>query len=149
MHIIARCPRCGYRWWLDATAADRRMRCRKCFRPLRIPDLTEIPEAGKATEAARVALLALSGSLDAAHVGPEYFAVLPLMSFGEAFVNGMVMAMMGGCWYPIELFPATMQNAVKIFPTTWAMQGFLDGLQKDVVGMISQTKKEYSEDCKK
>ena len=41
----------------------------------------------------RVALLATSGSLDAAHVGPEYFAVLPLMSFGEAFVNGMVMAM--------------------------------------------------------
>ena len=41
----------------------------------------------------RVALLAVSGSLDAAHVGPEYFAVLPLMSFGEAFVNGMVMAM--------------------------------------------------------
>ena len=41
----------------------------------------------------RVALLAASGSLDAAHVGPAYFAVLPLMSFGEAFVNGMVMAM--------------------------------------------------------
>lgn len=41
----------------------------------------------------RVALLATSGSLDVAHVGPEYFAVLPLMSFGEAFVNGMVMAM--------------------------------------------------------
>ena len=41
----------------------------------------------------RVALLAASGSLDAGHVGPEYFAVLPLMSFGEAFVNGMVMAM--------------------------------------------------------
>jgi uncharacterized membrane protein len=43
---------------------------------------------------ARVGLLAASGSLDAAHVGPEYFAVLPLMSFGEAFVNGMVMAML-------------------------------------------------------
>jgi len=42
---------------------------------------------------ARVALLAASGTLDEAHVGPEYFAVLPLMSFGEAFVNGMVMAM--------------------------------------------------------
>ena len=42
---------------------------------------------------ARVALLAASDSLDAAHVGAEYFAVLPLMSFGEAFVNGMVMAM--------------------------------------------------------
>jgi len=43
---------------------------------------------------ARVGLLAATGALDAAHVGPEYFAVLPLMSFGEAFVNGMVMAMM-------------------------------------------------------
>jgi uncharacterized membrane protein len=42
---------------------------------------------------ARVGLLAASGSLGEAHVGPEYFAVLPLMSFGEAFVNGMVMAM--------------------------------------------------------
>jgi uncharacterized membrane protein len=41
----------------------------------------------------RVALLAASGTLDEAHVGAEYFAVLPLMSFGEAFVNGMVMAM--------------------------------------------------------
>jgi uncharacterized membrane protein len=42
---------------------------------------------------ARIALLALSGSLDDAHAGPEYFAILPLMSFGEAFVNGMLMAM--------------------------------------------------------
>ncbi len=41
----------------------------------------------------RILLLATSGSLEAAHAGPEYFAVLPLMSFGEAFVNGMVMAM--------------------------------------------------------
>jgi uncharacterized membrane protein len=43
---------------------------------------------------ARVGILAAAGSLDAAQVGPEYCAVLPLMSFGEAFVNGMVMAMM-------------------------------------------------------
>jgi uncharacterized membrane protein len=42
---------------------------------------------------ARLAVLAASGTLEAAHVGPEYFAVLPLMSFGEATVNGMVMAM--------------------------------------------------------
>ena len=42
---------------------------------------------------ARLALLAASGTAEAAHVGPEYFAVLPFMSFGEAFVNGMVMAM--------------------------------------------------------
>lgn len=42
---------------------------------------------------ARVGLLAAAGTLDAAHAGPEYFAVLPMMSFGEAFVNGMIMAM--------------------------------------------------------
>jgi uncharacterized membrane protein len=41
----------------------------------------------------RLAILAASGTLQEAHVGPEYFAILPLMSFGEAFVNGMVMAM--------------------------------------------------------
>jgi uncharacterized membrane protein len=42
---------------------------------------------------ARLAILAASGTLDAAHVGAEYFAVLPFMSFGEAVANGMVMAM--------------------------------------------------------
>jgi uncharacterized membrane protein len=42
---------------------------------------------------ARLAVLAASGTVEAAHVGPEYFAVLPFMSFGEATVNGMVMAM--------------------------------------------------------
>jgi hypothetical protein len=45
MHIIAKCPRCGYRWWLDAGAADRRIRCRKCFMLLKVPDLTEVPAA--------------------------------------------------------------------------------------------------------
>ena len=45
---------------------------------------------------------------------------------GISIMAGMVMALMGGCWYPIELFPATVQNIVKILPTTWAMQGMLD-----------------------
>ncbi len=45
MHIIARCPRCGYRWWLKAAAADRRLRCRKCFALLKVPHLTEVPDA--------------------------------------------------------------------------------------------------------
>jgi hypothetical protein len=45
MHIIAQCPRCGYRWWLEAAAADRRAHCRKCFLLLKIPNLTEVPDA--------------------------------------------------------------------------------------------------------
>ncbi len=41
----------------------------------------------------RVALMATSGTLDAARTGPEYFAILPFMSFGEAVVNGTVIGM--------------------------------------------------------
>jgi uncharacterized membrane protein len=42
---------------------------------------------------ARVGLMALSGTLDVGHVGAEYFAILPLMSFGEAIVNGTLVGM--------------------------------------------------------
>jgi len=45
---------------------------------------------------------------------------------GLSIMFGMVFALMGGCWYPLELFPPAIQNAVKIIPTTWAMQGMLD-----------------------
>lgn len=39
---------------------------------------------------------------------------------------GMVMALLGGCWYPVELFSSSLQTATKILPTRWAMQGFSD-----------------------
>jgi ABC-2 type transport system permease protein len=45
---------------------------------------------------------------------------------GLSILAGMVMALMGGCWYPLELFPMVIQNFVRILPTTWAMQGMLD-----------------------
>lgn len=45
---------------------------------------------------------------------------------GLSIMFGMIFALMGGCWYPLELFPPVAQNAVKILPTTWAMQGLLD-----------------------
>lgn len=45
---------------------------------------------------------------------------------GLSIMTGMVMALLGGCWYPLELFPAAVQNIVKVLPTTWAMQGLLD-----------------------
>lgn len=37
---------------------------------------------------------------------------------------GMAMALLGGCWWPLELFPAGLKTAVQVLPTTWAMQGF-------------------------
>ena len=39
---------------------------------------------------------------------------------------GMSMALLGGCWYPIEAFPDPVATAVHILPTTWAMQGLTD-----------------------
>jgi ABC-2 type transport system permease protein len=38
----------------------------------------------------------------------------------------MVMALLGGCWWPLELFPQVLQQVVRVLPTTWAMQGFTD-----------------------
>ncbi len=45
---------------------------------------------------------------------------------GLSIMLGMVMALMGGCWYPIELFPDVVRSVVRVLPTTWAMQGMLD-----------------------
>ena len=45
---------------------------------------------------------------------------------GLSILIGMVMAMLGGCWYPIELFPQVMRSAAQALPTYWAMQGMLD-----------------------
>jgi len=39
---------------------------------------------------------------------------------------GMLMALLGGCWYPLELFPQAVQSAVRVLPTTWAMDGLVD-----------------------
>lgn len=45
---------------------------------------------------------------------------------GLSIMFGMVFAMMGGCMYPLELFPPAIQSAVRVLPTTWAMEGMLD-----------------------
>jgi len=33
------------------------------------------------------------------------------------------MALLGCCWYPLELFPAAARTAAYLLPTAWAMQG--------------------------
>ena len=50
---------------------------------------------------------------------------------GLSIMIGMVMAMLGGCWYPIELFPQVMRSAAQALPTYWSMQGMLDILVRD------------------
>ena len=59
---------------------------------------------------------------------------------GLSIMIGMLMALLGGCWYPLELFPAPVQNIVKILPTTWSMQGMLDVALRgtDITGILPE-----------
>ncbi|MCB8985609.1 MAG: ABC transporter permease [Ardenticatenaceae bacterium] len=54
---------------------------------------------------------------------------------------GMSMALLGGCWFPIELFPPAVQTAVHVLPTTWAMQGLSDLVLRgaDVAQILPET----------
>jgi ABC-2 type transport system permease protein len=73
-------------------------------------------------------VLLTSAALAAAALGTALGTMVKTESQanGLSIMLGMVMALLGGCWYPAELFPAAVQNAVKVLPTTWAMQGLLD-----------------------
>lgn len=75
-----------------------------------------------------IAMMLVSSSLAAAALGTMLGTLVKSESQanGLSIMVGMVMAMLGGCWYPLELFPQAVQNAVKVLPTTWTMQGMLD-----------------------
>ena len=42
---------------------------------------------------------------------------------GLSIALGMVLGLLGGCMFPLEMFPPAVAKAVKILPTTWAMLG--------------------------
>jgi len=73
-------------------------------------------------------IMLLTSALAAAAFGTTLgtFIKTESQASGLSIMFGMVFALMGGCWYPLELFPPAIQNAAKILPTTWAMQGMLD-----------------------
>ncbi len=75
-----------------------------------------------------LAVMLLTAALAAAAMGTMLgtFVKTPGQANGLSIMLGMVMALMGGCWYPLEMFPKVVQNIVKVLPTTWAMQGLLD-----------------------
>ena len=56
MQIIAKCPRCGCTWTLDSSAADRRIKCRKCNMLFKVPKLKELPKAMKVIKKAKSTL---------------------------------------------------------------------------------------------
>lgn len=81
---------------------------------------------------AALALILVTSALAAAALGTMMatFVKTEAQGNGLSIMIGMVMALMGGCWYPLELFPRAVQQAVKILPTTWSMQGMLDIVQR-------------------
>jgi len=76
---------------------------------------------------AALAVMMLASALAAAALGTTLgtFVKTDGQATGLSIMLGMVMALLGGCWYPLELFPQFAQTAVKALPTTWAMQGML------------------------
>jgi ABC-2 type transport system permease protein len=101
---------------------------------------TLVMKVNWADNPAALAVILTASALAAASLGTMLGTLVRTESqaSGLSIMLGMVMALLGGCWYPIELFPSVMQNIVKILPTTWAMQGMLDILLRGqgVVGIL-------------
>lgn len=77
---------------------------------------------------AALAVILIAAALAAAALGTMLgtFVKTEGQASGLSVMLGMSMALLGGCWYPLELFPSAVQTAVKVLPTTWAMQGMMD-----------------------
>lgn len=52
-----------------------------------------------------------------------------------SIMSGMAMALLGGCWWPSELFPEVLLVANKVLPTSWVMDG-LHGLMLQGFGLM-------------
>jgi ABC-2 type transport system permease protein len=75
-----------------------------------------------------LAVMMVAAALAAAALGTAFgtFVKTEGQANGLSVVTGMVTALLGGCWYPLEMFPRSIQSIVQILPTTWAMRGLLD-----------------------
>jgi ABC-2 type transport system permease protein len=92
---------------------------------------------------AALALLVVSFGLAAVAMGTALgtFIKTPGQASGVSIMLGMSMALLGGCWIPMETFPPAVQQAVRVLPTTWAMQGFSDVVLRglDVTAVLPET----------
>jgi ABC-2 type transport system permease protein len=73
-------------------------------------------------------VMLLASALAAAAIGTTMgtFVKTSGQANGMSIMAGMLLALLGGCWYPLEMFPVAIQTIVKINPMTWAMQGLID-----------------------
>lgn len=82
--------------------------------------------------AAAIAFAGAAFGLIVAGVGRTRDAILPV---GAIVI--MTMAAIGGCWWPIDLEPAWMQQLALALPTTWAMRAFNDLMIRNLAASVA------------
>jgi ABC-2 type transport system permease protein len=75
-----------------------------------------------------LALMMLSFGLASAALGTALgtFIKTSKQASSLSVALGMAMSLLGGAWWPGELFPQGVRTAMKVLPTSWAMQGLND-----------------------
>jgi ABC-2 type transport system permease protein len=75
---------------------------------------------------AGLALIAVTFAAACAGFGLLFGALYrtPEQAGATGWIAPLVMAAMGGCWWPLEVVPPWMRVAGHVFPTAWAMDGF-------------------------
>jgi ABC-2 type transport system permease protein len=73
-----------------------------------------------------LALLLFSYAFAVAGLATLLGAVLrtPEQATAIGWIASMIMAAMGGCWWPAEIVPRWLWRAAHVFPTAWAMDAF-------------------------
>ncbi len=68
------------------------------------------------------------------------FAQTRSQASGLTILFSMLMAALGGAWWPLEVTPPIYQTVVKVLPTTWAMIGFNDVIVRgqNLVGVLPE-----------
>jgi ABC-type Na+ efflux pump permease subunit len=75
---------------------------------------------------AGLALLLVAYAFCVAGLATLFGAVLqtPEQASAVGWIASMVMAALGGCWWPSEIMPRWLWKAAHVFPTAWAMDAF-------------------------
>ena len=77
-----------------------------------------------------MAVILLAAALSFAATGFGMLLASLCRTQGQAESLGVfsvvVMSMLGGTWWPVELLPSYLQTLSKMVPSGWAMQGFID-----------------------
>ena len=75
---------------------------------------------------AGLTLLLAAYTFCAAGLATFFGAVLrtPEQAGAVGWIASMVMAALGGCWWPSEIMPRWLWSAAHVFPTAWAMDAF-------------------------